>query len=254
MVGTRSARIRALRPLCPPYASAVSRRQAPRAMSEISRPSKRRARGMPGAQCTRSLVRAGVVKYAHQYSQRRHRKHPAFPTQWFYGLYVISPVTSSFLPPSPHRLNGAIRIPVGPNAPPRGLASATDARTTRLRRTHQCRSSCTPLLIAHEFGSPCDLRRARHRRVHRIPRSTFVTIAIRPSSEAGWWGTGFSFRTGYKVMRCFRMRYLQPSPGSRSSSITIDRPDHQASHRARRRQGVAWTRRSLPRHRSAGQP
>jgi hypothetical protein len=34
---------------------------------------------MPGAQCTRSLVCAGVVKYAHQYSQRRHRKHPAFP-------------------------------------------------------------------------------------------------------------------------------------------------------------------------------
>jgi len=59
------------------------------------------------------------------------------------------------------------------------------------------------------------------------------------------WGTGFSSRTGYKVMRCFRMRYLQPSPGSRSSSNTIDRPDHQASHRARRRQGVAWTRRSL---------
>jgi len=68
------------------------------------------------------------------------------------------------------------------------------------------------------------------------------------------WGTGFSFRTGYKVMRCFRMRYLQPSPGSRSSSITIDRPDHQASHRARRRQGVAWIRRNPPRHRSAGQP
>jgi hypothetical protein len=51
---------------------------------------------MPGAQCTRSPVCAGVVKYAHGYSQRRHRKHPAFPTQWFYGLYVISPVPNSF--------------------------------------------------------------------------------------------------------------------------------------------------------------
>src|SRR5450755_1620198 len=53
---------------------------------------------MPGAQCTRSLVCAGVVKYAHQYSQRRHRKHPAFPTQWFYGLYVISPGIGLFCP------------------------------------------------------------------------------------------------------------------------------------------------------------
>jgi hypothetical protein len=51
---------------------------------------------MPGAQCTRSLVRARLVKYAHEYSQRRHRIHPAFPTQWSYGLYVISPVTNSF--------------------------------------------------------------------------------------------------------------------------------------------------------------
>ena len=44
----------------------------------------------PAASCA-----LGVVKYAHEYSQRRHRKHPAFPTQWFYGLYVISPATNS---------------------------------------------------------------------------------------------------------------------------------------------------------------
>jgi hypothetical protein len=50
-------------------------------MPEIFRPLKQRARGMPGAQCTRSLACAGG-KYAHQYSKRRHRKHPAFPTQW----------------------------------------------------------------------------------------------------------------------------------------------------------------------------
>jgi hypothetical protein len=48
----------------------------------------------------------------------------------------------------------AHRTPVGPNAPPRDLASATDARTTRLHRTHQCRSSCTPLLTAHELPRP----------------------------------------------------------------------------------------------------
>jgi hypothetical protein len=42
-------------------------------------------------------------------------------------------VTSSFLPPSPRGLNGFAR-PVGPPKPPRDLTSATDARTTRLRR------------------------------------------------------------------------------------------------------------------------
>jgi hypothetical protein len=58
---------------------------------------------MPGAQCTRSLVCALVLEYAHEYSQRRHRIHPAFPTQWFYGLYVLSPVTMAWLPPSSAR-------------------------------------------------------------------------------------------------------------------------------------------------------
>jgi hypothetical protein len=74
---------------------------------------------------------------------------------------------------------------LGPSTPPRGLASATDARTTRLRRPRQHRSSCA-LPIAHEFASPCNRSlRARRHRVHRIPRSTSVTIAIRPSDEAG---------------------------------------------------------------------
>jgi hypothetical protein len=99
--------------------------------------------------------------------------------------FVLSPATSSFLPPSPCGLNGFIENPVGSIKPPPDLASATDARTTRLRRPRQHRSSCA-LPIAHEFASPCDSRlRARRRRVHRIPRSTSVTIAIRPSDEAG---------------------------------------------------------------------
>ena len=62
------------------------RRRAPRGDAYRVPLNIERARGMPGAQCTRSLVRAGVVKHAHEYSQRRHRKHPAFPTRWFYGF------------------------------------------------------------------------------------------------------------------------------------------------------------------------
>ena len=51
-----------------------------------------RARGMPDARCTRSLVCAMGNKYAHEYSQQVHRNHPAFPAQWFTAYTVLSPV------------------------------------------------------------------------------------------------------------------------------------------------------------------
>jgi len=47
---------------------------------------------MPGARCTRSLVCAMGSKYAHEYSQRVYRNHPAFPAQWFTAYAVLSPV------------------------------------------------------------------------------------------------------------------------------------------------------------------
>jgi hypothetical protein len=98
--------------------------------------------------------------------------------------FALSPVTSSFLPPSPRGLNGFAR-PVGLPKPPQDLAPATGARTTRLLRTHQCRSSCTPA-TAHESLRPAiTALRTRHRRVHRIPLPTSVTIAIRPSCGGG---------------------------------------------------------------------
>src|SRR6266702_3497831 len=79
------------------------------------------------------------------------------------------------LPPSPRGLDGTSN-PVGPNAPPRGLASTTDAWTTRLRRPQQRRSSRAPLSIAHEFDLA--LRSHAHttssRPPHPAPR--FVTI------------------------------------------------------------------------------
>src|SRR5438034_9099316 len=80
-------------------------------------------------------------------------KHPAFPTQWFYGLYVISPATNS----SCHRRRAdcmASHIPVGLSVPPRDLTPTTGARTTRLHRPHRCRSSRAPLSIAHDSRRP----------------------------------------------------------------------------------------------------
>jgi hypothetical protein len=116
----------------------------------------KRARGMPGAQCTRSLVRAGGSEYAHEYSQRRHRIHPAFPTQWFYGLYVISPAR-------------CVRIIAH-------LASASGCQdhTTSPSATRSAR------LTLH-----CG---------HRIPPPTFMTIAKRPSCGGGTRGGNHRFR------------------------------------------------------------
>src|ERR1700748_2170960 len=50
---------------------------------------KKRAQGMPGAGCTHG-PRATKKHAAEPQVQP---EQPAFPAQWFYGLYVISPVT-----------------------------------------------------------------------------------------------------------------------------------------------------------------
>jgi len=42
-------------------------------------------------------VRKGSTRVSYRYSQ----DIPAFPAQWFYGLYVLSPGKRPFLPPLP---------------------------------------------------------------------------------------------------------------------------------------------------------
>src|SRR6266700_1155768 len=90
------------------------------------------------------------------------------------------------LPPSPRGLNDTSNT---------GWA---DGVSTRLSINNGCQnhtispSATLPfvsraLLDRSRVAPPCDLMRTRHCRVHRIPHSTFVTIAIRPSVvEAGW--------------------------------------------------------------------
>jgi hypothetical protein len=108
---------------------------------------------MPGAWRTRSLVCAWGNKYAHEYSQRGRQNHPASPRNGFNGCSVLSPVIGL----SCHRrLRGLHRLDAGVEA-------------------------SGPHVLAVRFRAV----RYRHIHVHRIPHSTFVTIAIRPSSEAG---------------------------------------------------------------------
>src|SRR6266849_8628209 len=65
---------------------------------EPNRPrNQKRAQGRPGAHRTHG-PRATKKHAAEPQVQA---DHPAFPAQWFYGLYVISPVSRACLPPSP---------------------------------------------------------------------------------------------------------------------------------------------------------
>ena len=109
-----------------------------------------RAQGMPGARCTRGLIRKGRRARMSIQAQRR---HPGIPCAMVYGLYRALPGDRACLPPSPA-------------GSPANLTPASGARTTRLCRPHRYRSS---------FDTAC---------VHRIPRQRFVTTMIRPSERA----------------------------------------------------------------------
>jgi hypothetical protein len=75
-----------------------SRGRRCRVLLLISRPLHQRARGMPGAQCTRSLVCAGGSKYAHQYSQRRAPETSGIPHAIVLWLIRVLPGDRAFLP------------------------------------------------------------------------------------------------------------------------------------------------------------
>jgi hypothetical protein len=97
-----------------------------------------------------------MVRVQQKSTRQNHRfsQQPAFPAQWFYGLYVISPGTG-FLAP-------VARVLVAPQT----WHQHRDARTTRFRRPSQV---VRPLATAR-----CNPVRPPH------PTSRAVTIAIRP--------------------------------------------------------------------------
>jgi hypothetical protein len=107
------------------------------------------------------------------------------PRNGFNGFLRALPGDEFLLPPSPHELT-ADREP--------GWADRASARlgTSNGCQDHTTSPSATlPLVrrvrIAHRFWPALRFRkfRARPCRVHRIPRSTSVTIAIRPSHRGG---------------------------------------------------------------------
>ena len=155
--------------------STISQRNTPELLR--ARATLRRARGKPDARSIRSPCAKG-------------RKHTVVTT--------VAPVITR---PSPRNgFNGFLRAPrrripfvtvvtridgapspVGPTSPPRDLASATDARTTRLRRPRQHRSSCAPVIRSRLLkAAPRNHLRARAT-ASTASQPALVTILSRPS-------------------------------------------------------------------------
>ena len=110
------------------YVAAFSRRMAPELCQKLPALQTEGAGKTGCALHPRSRVQ--LHKRVRTRAYRSSGEHPAFPAQWFYGLYVISPVRRALLPPSPVR--GLLLT---------NLAPASGARTTRLRRTPVPRAS-----------------------------------------------------------------------------------------------------------------
>ena len=130
---------------------------------------KQRAQGKPGAWCTRSLV-CKSKKHTSK-SPQVHRKRP--------GLPCAMVLTVSFV-----------------LAPETGLCC--------LRFLVRCASIVTTISAsgyqAHTTSPSTELARSSSRAtgVHRIPRSTFVTIAIRPSWRGGMAGINNAASTEWR--------------------------------------------------------
>ena len=128
-----------------------SRRARRASFASCSASEIQRAQGMPGARCARSL--ACKIKKHTSKSPRSRRSHPAFPAQWFYGLYRALPGDRALLSPSSVEIASADLTPA----------------SRRQNHTTSPSAKSTPRLA--------------HCRVHRIPFPTSVTIASAPLWE-----------------------------------------------------------------------
>src|SRR5262245_47269420 len=72
----------------------------------------RRGQGKPGADCARSPVCEECYRNAHGLNYRYSQDIPAFPAQWVYGLYVISPGSGLSAPVA----DGRIPVSVAPGS------------------------------------------------------------------------------------------------------------------------------------------
>ncbi len=107
----------------------------------------------PAAWCAHS-----GSEYAHQYSQRRHRKHPAFPTRWFTTCSALFPGTTALLTPSSARRVGVVAnlTPASGRQNHTASPSASSALVSRAAHVHRIppdvRDDREPPLLARQDG------------------------------------------------------------------------------------------------------
>jgi len=119
-------------------------------------------------------------EYAHQYSQRKHRKHPASPTQWFYGLFRALPGDHRFVDPviRATRWRLANLTPASGRQNHTASPSASNALVSRAACVHR-----TPLHVRDDRDTPL-LPRRDGRTILLIHRSN----QARYFSRKGWTG------------------------------------------------------------------
>jgi hypothetical protein len=180
------------------YDSAISRRVAPEVIRSAFALSKRRAQGKPGAHDTRSRAQECTRRTAGA------PEHPAFPAQWFYGLWRALPGDEFLLPPSLTDWR-SIEGPVGPDnlhqldtshgcqnhtLLPSAASSSHTPRPARMlpeevsTEAFKRRSSRALCPLTEE--PPCE-----HTSRPTLPRPpqpvpTFVTLANAPLLGTGW--------------------------------------------------------------------
>ena len=172
------------------YAFAFSRRDFARVV-DLFPPIKRRAWGMPDAQCTRSLVGKTGSKRSPAIVTTSTPETPSIPRAMVLQFTSCSPRRSgSFATVAPADMTGP--RPVGPTSPPQDLTpasrcqdhttslSASPVSAKRLRRGPMP-SSARPLTAHGSFANPpCRHVACKHCRVHRIPFRV-IDVAQRPS-------------------------------------------------------------------------
>jgi hypothetical protein len=139
-------------------APAFSRREFVRVLHH-DHPQEQRAQGRPGDRCTRGPRARKIARRARDHRYRR--KHSGLPCAVVYGLLRALP----------------------------GETRLCCHRRRRDAKHHHQLGTCIRAPGPHDFAVRLRVARLQHIRVHRIPASRFVTIAIRPSCRGGMSGT-----------------------------------------------------------------